>query len=87
MDLERFLLEHRIAELLSSLFWLWVALGVAIFYLLHRIGLAQLPHPGSVVRGAGRGLLALLAFVLIAPFMAGGGIYRPGQGWDDDPDW
>lgn len=87
MDLERFLLEHRISDLLSTFFWVWVALGLGVFYLLYRIGLAQLPHPVAVVRGAGRGILALLLFVLIAPFMAGGGVFRPRQGWGDDPDW
>jgi hypothetical protein len=86
MDLERFLLEHHVTDVLSTLFWMWVGLGLAIFYLLYRTGLAQLPRPGAGVRGLGRGILALLLFALIAPFMAGGGGYRPGQGWDDDLD-
>lgn len=87
MDLERFLLNHRISDLLSTFFWVWVLLGLAVFYLFYRLGLARLPHPGVVVRSAGRGILAVLLFVILAPFMAGGGVYHPGRAWDDDPDW
>jgi len=88
MDLERFLLEHNVTEVLSTFFWVWVAVGLAAFYGLYRLGLANLPHPGAVVRGAGRSVLALLLFLIIAPFAAfGGGGYRPALGWDDDSDW
>lgn len=87
MDLERFLLDNKVSDLLSSYFWVWVALGVALFCGLYRFGLASLPRPGAVVRGAGRGVLALLLFVITAPFLAfGGGGYRPGTPWDDDSD-
>lgn len=87
MDLERFLLDHKVSDLLSIYFWVWVALGVALFYGLYRLGLPSLPRPGAVVRGAGRGVLALLLFIVIAPFMAlGGGGYRPGAPWDDERD-
>lgn len=86
MDLERFLAQHNVTELLGDLFWVWVAAGVGVFYLFYRVGLAQLPHPGTVVRGAQRGLIALLLAVLLAPFAAFGGGYRPGQAWNDDLD-
>ena len=87
MDLERFLLEHKVSDLLSAFFWVWVALGVGLFYGLYRFGLASLPHPGAVVRGAGRGVLALLLFIVIAPLLVfGGGSHRPGEPWHDDWD-
>jgi len=86
MDFERFLLDHKVSDLLSTYFWVWVALGVALFYGLCRFGLARLPRPGAVVRGAGWSVLALLLFVIIAPFLAFGGGYRPGAPWDDESD-
>jgi len=86
MDLERFLVEHDVNRLLGDLFWVWVAGGVGVFYLFYRLGLARFPRPGAVLRGAERGIFALLLMVLLAPFAAFGGGYRPGQGWDDDLD-
>lgn len=85
MDIERLLVEHNVNQLLGDLFWIWVAAGVGVFYVFYRLGLAQLPHPGGVIRGAERGLFALLLLVLLAPFAAFGGSYRPGH-WDDDLD-
>ncbi len=87
MDLERFLLDHNVSDLLSTFFWVCVALGVGLFYGLYRFGLASLPRPGAVVRGAARGVLALLLSVVFAPFLAfGGGGYRPGAPWDHESD-